>query len=67
MHNVFQRDLSRLHLEVTRAYAKAITTSLTPLTSTPECSLKIAAQVITSSILCDVNSSDVIGITILMM
>jgi Bardet-Biedl syndrome 1 protein len=45
MHCVFQQDLSRLKLNVTRAYAKAVTSNLTPLTSTPDISLKISAQV----------------------
>lgn len=45
MHTVFQQDLARLRLQVTRAYAKAVTNRLTPLTSSPDCSLKIAAQV----------------------
>ena len=45
MHRVFQQDLARLRLQITRAYAKAITNRLTPLTSSPDCSLKIAAQV----------------------
>ena len=45
MHCVFQQDLSRLKLNVTRAYAKAVTSNLTPLTSTQDISLKISAQV----------------------
>ena len=49
MHNTFQRDLYRLRLETARAYVKAVTTSLTPITSSQECSLKIAAQVGTTS------------------
>ncbi|CAI7994607.1 Bardet-Biedl syndrome 1 protein homolog [Geodia barretti] len=45
MHSVFQQDLSRLRLQITQAYAKAVTSRLTPLTASPDCSLKIAAQV----------------------
>ena len=51
MHNTFQRDLYRLRLETARAYVKAVTTSLTPITSSQECSLKIAAQVGTTSMM----------------
>ena len=45
MHNTFQRDLYRLRLEVARSYVKAVTASLTPITSSQDSSLKISAQV----------------------
>jgi len=45
MHNTFQRDLYRLRLETARSYVKAVTASLTPVTSTQDGSLKISAQV----------------------
>jgi len=45
MHNTFQRDLYRLRLETARSYVKAVTASLTPVTSTQDSSLKISAQV----------------------
>ena len=45
MHNVFQQDLAKLRLDITRAYAKAVSNNLTPITSNPDCSLKITAQV----------------------
>ena len=45
MHNMFQRDLCRLKLETARAYAKMITSSLAPVVSSQDVSLKISAQV----------------------
>ena len=45
MHNTFQRDLCRLKLETARAYAKVVTSSLAPVVSSQDASLKISAQV----------------------
>lgn len=45
MHNTFQRDLCRLKLEIARAYAKVVTSSLAPVISSQEASLKLSAQV----------------------
>jgi hypothetical protein len=45
MHEVFQRDLLRLKLETTRSYFKAISSSLTPVITSQNTSLKITAQV----------------------
>ena len=46
MHRIFQQDLLRLRLETARSYAKAISASLVPITSSEETeSLKITAQV----------------------
>jgi Bardet-Biedl syndrome 1 protein len=45
MHNTFQRDLCRLKLEVARAYAKAVSSSLAPIVNLKDVSLKISAQV----------------------
>ena len=45
MHNTFQRDLCRLKLEVARAYAKVVSSSLAPVVSSKDASLKISAQV----------------------
>lgn len=47
MHNIFQRDLFRLKLETARSYAKAVTSSMLPITSAQQDeSLKITAQVV---------------------
>ena len=45
MHNTFQRDLCRLKLETARAYAKVVSSSLAPVVSSKDASLKISAQV----------------------
>lgn len=45
MHNTFQRDLYRLRLETSRAYVKAVTSSLAPITSSQETSLRVTAAV----------------------
>ncbi len=45
MHNTFQRDLYRLRLETSRAYVKAVTSSLAPITSSQDSSLQINAAV----------------------
>ena len=45
MHNTFQRDLSRLKLEVARAYAKVVSSSLAPVVNSKDVSLKISAHV----------------------
>lgn len=40
-----QKDLCRLRLETARAYASALTSHTTPLTSSRHASLRVAAQV----------------------
>lgn len=45
MHNHFQRDLYMLRLETSRAFAKTITSALTPLTTSENSCLRIAAEV----------------------
>ncbi len=46
IHSVFQQDLLRLRLETARSYAKAISASMIPITSSDQKeSLKITAQV----------------------
>ena len=45
MHDVFQRDLFRLKLETARSYCKAICSSLAPVITAQNTSLKISAHV----------------------
>ncbi len=45
MHNTFQRDLYRLRLETSRAYVKAVTSSLAPISSSEDSSLRVTAAV----------------------
>ncbi|KAI1280886.1 Bardet-Biedl syndrome 1 protein [Halotydeus destructor] len=45
IHRTFQQDLYRLRLNTARAYVKAITTSLNPISTNAVDSLKLSAQV----------------------